>query len=149
MSTTFAIRGNDGDLRNIARRVGTSNGAKILWTDPIAEYLHDDIRVIPTDNTAQGIETIGDIREHIKLEQDMKEREEKDHKKIFFNKRTSVFMPLETGWSKEGDFIEVTEWTNGEGYDVQINEKQQFSIHFTEWEAMKKLIAYLEEKEEK
>lgn len=25
--------------------------------------------------------------------------------------------------AKEGDFIEVTEWTNGEGYDVSLNER--------------------------
>ena len=26
--------------------------------------------------------------------------------------------------AKDGDFIEITEWTNGEGWDVTINEKQ-------------------------
>lgn len=26
--------------------------------------------------------------------------------------------------AKDDDFIEVTEWTNGEGWDVTINEKQ-------------------------
>ena len=26
--------------------------------------------------------------------------------------------------AKKDDFIEVTEWTNGEGWDVTINEKQ-------------------------
>lgn len=25
--------------------------------------------------------------------------------------------------AKDDDFIEVTEWTNGEGYDIAINEK--------------------------
>jgi hypothetical protein len=25
--------------------------------------------------------------------------------------------------SKEHDFIEITEWTNGEGYDITINER--------------------------
>jgi hypothetical protein len=146
MSTTFAIKTSSGELREIARRVGGPNGAIINWIDPIGEYLSDDTRVIPTDNTAQGIETIKDIRDHIALQREMGEREEKDRGKIFSNQRSSVFMPLESGWSKEGDFIEVTEWTNGEGYDVQINEKQQFSLHFTEWEALNTLIAYLEEK---
>lgn len=26
--------------------------------------------------------------------------------------------------AKDDDFIEITEWTNGEGWDVTINEKQ-------------------------
>lgn len=26
--------------------------------------------------------------------------------------------------AKDGDFIEITEWTNGEGWDVTINERQ-------------------------
>lgn len=146
MSTTFAIRTSSGELREIARRVGTKNDANIVWIDPIAEYLSDDTVVIPTDNTAQGIDTIEDIRDHIALQQKMKLLNEKDRGEITFNQRSTAFMPLDTGWSKEGDFIEVTEWSNGEGYDVHISEKQQFSMHFTEWEVIKTLIAYLEEK---
>jgi len=59
------------------------------------------------------------------------------------NTRKSLFAPLEGGYHKEGDFIEVTEWSNGEGYDVTINDKQ-FSLHFTEYEALKKIIKKFE-----
>jgi hypothetical protein len=59
------------------------------------------------------------------------------------NTRKSLFASLEDAYHKEGDFIEVTEWSNGEGYDVTINEKQ-FSLHFTEYEALKKIIKIFE-----
>lgn len=59
------------------------------------------------------------------------------------NTRKSLFASLEDAYHKECDFIEVTEWSNGEGYDVTINEKQ-FSLHFTEYEALKKIIKQFE-----
>ncbi len=59
------------------------------------------------------------------------------------NTRKSLFASLEDSYHKAGDFIEVTEWSNGEGYDVTINEKQ-FSLHFTEYEALKKIIKQFE-----
>jgi hypothetical protein len=64
------------------------------------------------------------------------------------NQRRAVNTELNSGYSKPGDFIEVTEWSNGEGYDVTIatSEKQEsFSLHFTEWKALKKLIKHLDE----
>lgn len=30
--------------------------------------------------------------------------------------------------AKEGDFIEVTEWTNGDGYDICINDEKLISL---------------------
>lgn len=45
------------------------------------------------------------------------------------------------------DFIEVTEWTNGEGWDVQINtvgDTQTFGITWGQFRAMKKLIKRLD-----
>jgi hypothetical protein len=47
--------------------------------------------------------------------------------------RRSVVKELNDVWHKEHDFIEVTEWTNGEGWDIQISEKEKFSLHFTEF----------------
>lgn len=46
-------------------------------------------------------------------------------------------------YAKEYDFMEITEWTNGEGYDIST-EKKQFSLTFGEFEAMKYLILKLE-----
>lgn len=51
-------------------------------------------------------------------------------------------------WHKDHDFIEVTEWSNGEGYDVTLSTEasnHSFSLHFTEWRVLKKLIKKLEE----
>ena len=45
------------------------------------------------------------------------------------------------------DFIEVTEWTNGEGYDVCINastQQQVFSITYGQLKALRKLVKELD-----
>lgn len=60
--------------------------------------------------------------------------------------RRSVSKPLNDGWHKEHDFIEVTEWANGEGWDIQISDAKSFSLHFTEYKQLKKLIKFLETK---
>lgn len=41
------------------------------------------------------------------------------------------------------DFIEITEWTNGEGWDICTN-KRQISLTFGELEAIYYLAKYLE-----
>ena len=48
--------------------------------------------------------------------------------------------------SKPHDFIEVTEWHNGEGVDVCINSssEQRFSLTWGQWEALQALVAYKE-----
>jgi hypothetical protein len=45
--------------------------------------------------------------------------------------------------SKPGDFIEITEWVNLDGYDITISEKQ-FSLTHGELKALKKLIKILD-----
>lgn len=45
---------------------------------------------------------------------------------------------------KESDFIEVTEWANGEGYDININGTQYLSLHYTELDAINFLTKCLE-----
>ena len=42
--------------------------------------------------------------------------------------------------SKKDDFIEVTEWKNGEGYDIALSDKQVISITIGQFDAIKKLI---------
>ena len=52
-------------------------------------------------------------------------------------------------WHKKGDFIEVTEWSNGEGWDICVNNnhiERTISLHETEWSVLKKLIKHLESK---
>lgn len=84
MSTTFGVKVDkkyidytdfnampyfDGNLEEeldsgIIKVAFRSNG--IRFTNPIASLLPDDTEVIPLDNTAQGIFTIGDIKKQIK-----------------------------------------------------------------------------------
>jgi|TARA_R110000751_G_scaffold134837_4_gene237430 hypothetical protein len=64
MSTTFGVLVNNKEV-SIARRVGGVDGATIHFTNELAEALPNDTPVIPLDNTAQGIFTIGDIRNHL------------------------------------------------------------------------------------
>ena len=44
---------------------------------------------------------------------------------------------------KKDSFIEVTEWVNGEGYDISINDKM-ISLSYTELDAINYLIKKLE-----
>jgi hypothetical protein len=66
MSTTFGIviptKENEEPIE-IAHRHGIGNGkVAIDWLNPLAYLLPDDTPVIPLDNTAQGVYTIGDIK---------------------------------------------------------------------------------------
>lgn len=54
----------EGDIREedfieVAIR---GNSGWIVWIKELAEFLPDDLRVYPLDNSAQGIYTIGDIK---------------------------------------------------------------------------------------
>lgn len=51
--------------------------------------------------------------------------------------------------AKDSDFIEVTEWANGEGWDISLNDKL-ISLTYGQLEAIKYLVKALEvEKNEK
>ena len=65
MSTTFGIKvkslfSEEEEIVEVAFR---SNGIRFI--NPIASMLNDNIEVIPLDNSAQGIHTIGDIKKEI------------------------------------------------------------------------------------
>lgn len=45
--------------------------------------------------------------------------------------------------SKDSDFIEITEWSNGEGWDVTINDRH-FHLTYGELEAINFLTKFLE-----
>lgn len=45
--------------------------------------------------------------------------------------------------AKDGDFIEVTEWTNGEGWDIQMKDRN-ISLTYGELDAINYLIKALE-----
>jgi hypothetical protein len=80
-------------------------------------------------------------------------------KKIELDKRTSAFALLSEfcmfsmGERRDkGDFLEVTEWTNGEGYDVHISDVNGDKIFQLTWgqvRAFKKCIKAIEKSHEK
>lgn len=60
-------------------------------------------------------------------------------------KRDALFTHLADydHFAKPEDFIEVTHWYNGEGFDVQLSTnsgEQRFSLSWGEYEAMKALL---------
>lgn len=66
-----------------------------------------------------------------------------------FNNRKSVNSLLKNYdyLCKDDDFIEITEWTNGEGYDISIETKSNtkfYSLTHGELEAINHLIKSLE-----
>jgi hypothetical protein len=70
-------------------------------------------------------------------------------KKIDQYQRKAAFADLEQFdyLAKENDFIEVTEWANGDGWDVNISanhDDQTFHITHGQFKALKKLIKELE-----
>jgi len=42
--------------------------------------------------------------------------------------------------SKPHDFMEVTLWHNGEGFDVSVSDEQRFSLSWGQYRALKKLV---------
>ena len=44
--------------------------------------------------------------------------------------------------SKEGDFMELTEWHNDEGFDLVINSDRIFSMTWGQFECLQALVAY-------
>jgi hypothetical protein len=62
---------------------------------------------------------------------------------IKYQDRKSVFAELKSIYVKEHDFIEVTEWTNGEGFDITISDNKQISLHETELDVINLLVKKL------
>ena len=66
MSTTFAVEIQDVfDYGTIEVDVAFRGINGMRWENPLAQLLPDDTPVIPTNNSAQGIYTIGDIKKKI------------------------------------------------------------------------------------
>lgn len=45
--------------------------------------------------------------------------------------------------AKEHSYMEITLWTNGEGFDVDIDARERFCLTWGEFEAVKKLVKKL------
>jgi hypothetical protein len=66
--------------------------------------------------------------------------------KIKYNKRKSALVLLDDAYhDKSLDYVEVCQWHNEEGWDISISDGKIFSLHYTEFEAIKKLIKKLED----
>jgi hypothetical protein len=68
-------------------------------------------------------------------------------------KRNSVFAELKAFCylSRDEDYIEVTEWSNGEGIDVHISDSsgdRMISMTFGQFKALKKAIKFLNQQNE-
>ena len=74
----------------------------------------------------------------------------KEEKKIEEYKRKSVFADLSQFdyLAKKDSYIEITEWKNGEGFDININnhQEQYFNITHGQLKAIKKLIKELDKR---
>ena len=72
--------------------------------------------------------------------------------KIETSNRKAVFMGLfgicSHAKENSGDFIEVTEWSNGEGFDINVSVKgtgnQIIQLTWGEYKALKKLVKAIE-----
>jgi hypothetical protein len=82
-----------------------------------------------------------------------------EKKKIEVSERTSAFVLLSEfcmfsmGERRDkGDFLEVTEWSNGEGYDIHLNDvngDKTFHLTWGQVRAFKKCIKAIEKSHEK
>ncbi len=67
--------------------------------------------------------------------------------KVEINNRTAITADLNgfCVYSKEHDFIEVTEWTNGDGFDILISSHndKSFSLTRGQFDAIKTLVKKL------
>lgn len=53
--------------------------------------------------------------------------------------------PFCPGYAKKDDFIEITEWINGEGFDVLIetDKREKFSLTLGQYDALEHLVKEL------
>lgn len=64
---------------------------------------------------------------------------------IKVDQRRAVFAELKDYCMHSGDhdYMEVTEWSNGEGFDINIDRKrgmERFSLTYGEWELLQVLM---------
>lgn len=97
-----------------------------------------------TNNNLETIEefgTITDLMEYLSDFEtskitDLEYAERYYVEEIKFDKRDTVFASLKGPLHKEHDFIEVTRWTNYEGFDVTISDKTTFSLRDSELDSL-------------
>lgn len=60
-------------------------------------------------------------------------------------KRESGFSELKKfcGFAKEDDYIELTNWYNGEGIDICVNDRKKISLTWGEWDCINAIMKIL------
>jgi hypothetical protein len=100
------------------------------------------------------------LRELANLQQQLNDLEEEPNNKICENyepefigkyeinerarRSWNLTLKEDGAWTKSYDFFEVTEWSNGEGWDIHIegrsNHREFIQLHFTQLNALLKLL---------
>ena len=81
-----------------------------------------------------------------------KKIEVKQRKSAFVDLADWCIMSMRPDLKDAGHFLEVTEWTNGEGYDVHISDadgERTFQLTWGQFEAMRKCIKAINKDYEK
>lgn len=68
----------------------------------------------------------------------------KDDFKTYNRRTVSADLNRFDSLAKEDDFIEVSEWDNGEGWDISIGDDKHFSLTYGELKAVNFLTAMLD-----
>ena len=58
-------------------------------------------------------------------------------------KAWTISIDEDSTWTHKGDFIELTAWSNGEGWDIHVESKHMtgtLQLHFTQLNALLKLL---------
>lgn len=150
----WVIKTNNKQITVAEKRI-KKDGSEYIKLDPLVGSLFPDTKVITIDGESivDNIQELEDYTLEFNSDQEidnmpMSEYVEKNYiDKIEFSKRKSIFANMNSHISKEGDFIEVTRWTNGEGWDITISDEKTISLHETEFEVIKLLIDKLDKDE--
>ena len=64
--------------------------------------------------------------------------------RVKYNKNVSISVDINDFYStnNKNDFMEVTEWTNGLGWDISINDRK-YSLSYEEYDLLQYLIMSL------
>ena len=79
-----------------------------------------------------------------------KEVEVRNRKAAFVELKNCCVMSMGEDRAKKGDFLEVTEWSNREGYDIYISDcsgERQLHLTYGQFRAIKKCIKWFDDNE--
>jgi hypothetical protein len=64
--------------------------------------------------------------------------------KTFNRKAKYIDLKPYCHFAKENDYIEITEWSNIEGFDITINGEKHLSLTWGQWDALQVIVNYKE-----